>query len=535
MSGVDVVTERASRWLAARTSRRTFLSTSAKVAIVGAGGLALSQVFSSRADARVCGQSGTSPKCPTYDCVGPDVAWGWCWYASPGCCANGGLKKICDCCGRGYPNVHGYCPEGSNVYCVVESCLEDPRVQKVTLERFVGASAVEISLARLAQRPAGSAANVVVANGLDVLTAAVAAPIAAEFGAPLVLVEPDMLRSAVAAELRRVGTTSIAVVGALDSGVASALGEIGRVQFITTSPDVAVASAEAASWLIGRTTRTEVVVVGAGGPAVAVAPAAAAYAAARRRPLVIGTDALGAVRANTRTEGPVTLIGDEVVARAGSISFSTSVPGADAVAISVYLADQVLAAAGGAGVTIGFAPVATSALAAGLLPFGGPLVLHADDRVTPELREWLISRRARFSAADVVRSGNGALSDQGIYELQSALNGFDAHLLIGVDGMGLPVIAQPIEERALGQVRVSGDLPAATTTLITRAAQRSRSGTATTAPVRIAPPVTPPPRTAPSPAVTVPPASAVTVPSAPPSATSPATAAPATSRDRGRR
>ena len=100
MSRVDLVTERAARWLAARTSRRTFLSTSAKVAIVGTGGVAISQVFSSRAEARVCGQSGTSPKCPTYDCVGPDVAWGWCWYASPGCCANGGLKKICDCCGQ---------------------------------------------------------------------------------------------------------------------------------------------------------------------------------------------------------------------------------------------------------------------------------------------------------------------------------------------------------------------------------------------------------------------------------------------------
>ena len=497
MSRVDLVTERAARWLAARTSRRTFLSTSAKVAIVGTGGVAISQMFSSRAEARVCGQSGTSPKCPTYDCVGPDVAWGWCWYASPGCCANGGLKKICDCCGRNYPNVHGYCPEGSNVYCVVESCLEDPRVQKVALERFVGASAVDISLARLGQRAASSAPTVVVASGLDVLTASIAAPIAGELGCPLVLVEPDALRPAISAELRRIGATDITVVGPLDAAVRTALSEIGRVQPITTSADVAVASAEAATWLITRSSRTEVVVIGAGGPSVAVAPAAAAFAVAGRRALVIGTDALGAVRANTRTDGPVTLIGDEVVARAGTISSSTSVPGGDPVAISVYLADRVLDAAQAASVTIAFAPATTSALAAGLLPFGGPVVLHADTTVRDDLREWIISRRSRFGAADVVRSGNGALSDQGVYELQSALNGFDAHLLIGVDGMGLPVIAQPLDERPYGRVRVSGALPATSTTLVTRAAQRAKAGPATTAAVRIAPPVTPPPLTAP--------------------------------------
>lgn len=532
MSTIDTVTERASRWLAARTSRRTFLSTSAKVAIVGTGGLALSQVFSSRADARVCGQTGISPKCPTFDCVGPDVLWGWCWYASPGCCANGGLKKICDCCGRNYPNVHGYCPEGTNVYCVVESCLEDPRVQKVPLERFVGTSAVDISLARLAQRAAGSATTVVVANGLDVLTAAVAAPIAGELGAPLVLVEPGSLRPIISTELRRVGAVTIMVVGSLDASVLAALAEVGRVQSITTSPDIAVASAEAATWMMARISRSDVIVIGAGGPAVMVAPAAAAYAAARRRPLVIGTDALGAVRANTGTAGPVTLIGDEVVARAGSISSSTSVPGTDAVAISVYLADQVLAAAGGASVTVGFAPVGTSAFGAGLLPSGGPLILHPDAHISPELREWLISRRVRFSAADIVRSGNGALTDQGIYELQSALNGFDAHLLTGVDGMGLPVYVQPLDERPLGRVRVGGALPSTTTTLVTRATQRARTGPTTTAAVRTSPPATPPPRTAPVPTTTTTSTAPPTTvpPPAAPIASVPPTAAPATPR-----
>ena len=180
-----------------------------------------------------------------------------------------------------------------------------------------------------------------------------------------------------------------------------------------------------------------------------------------------------------------------------------------------------LDAAGGASVAIGFVPASTSAFGVGLLPFGGPVVLHADGQVTPDLREWLISRRARFSTAEAVCSGTGAFDDHGIYALQSALNGFDAHLLIGVDGMGLPVIAQPLDERSFGRVRVSGELPATSTTLVSRAAQRSKSGPTTTAAVRTSPPVTPPPRTAPTPP-TVP----TTVPAAP-STASAATAPPA--------
>ena len=87
-------------------------------------------------------QSGITPKCDTFDCVGPGDVWGWCWYASDGCCANGGLKKICDCCTVNYPNVHGYCPSGTNVRCIVESCGTDPRVLKVALTPIVWSAGV---------------------------------------------------------------------------------------------------------------------------------------------------------------------------------------------------------------------------------------------------------------------------------------------------------------------------------------------------------------------------------------------------------
>src|SRR3954464_11839327 len=113
--------ESASRYLAARLSRRSFLARMARVAILVAGGPTLAAVLAGTAEGRGCGQSGVAPKCPTFDCNGDGLSWGYCWYASPGCCSDGGLKKICDCCKVNHPFTHGYCPSGSNVYCIVES------------------------------------------------------------------------------------------------------------------------------------------------------------------------------------------------------------------------------------------------------------------------------------------------------------------------------------------------------------------------------------------------------------------------------
>ena len=89
MPELDKLTESAARWLAGRQTRRSFLGRLGRGAMLVAGGSTLATLLlDQEAEARVCGQSGVSPKCDTYDCG--DV-WGWCWYAS-GCCAGGELK-----------------------------------------------------------------------------------------------------------------------------------------------------------------------------------------------------------------------------------------------------------------------------------------------------------------------------------------------------------------------------------------------------------------------------------------------------------
>ena len=70
------VIEAASRWLASRSTRRSFLGKLGRGAVLVAGGSTLATLLvGDEAEARVCGQSGVSPKCPTYDCEG-DGVWG---------------------------------------------------------------------------------------------------------------------------------------------------------------------------------------------------------------------------------------------------------------------------------------------------------------------------------------------------------------------------------------------------------------------------------------------------------------------------
>ena len=84
-TAIDRSVELLSRWLTVRTSRRSFLGRLARVAVLVATGPTLAVMLARRAEARVCGQTGVTPKCPTFDCDGEDDVWGWCWYASPGC------------------------------------------------------------------------------------------------------------------------------------------------------------------------------------------------------------------------------------------------------------------------------------------------------------------------------------------------------------------------------------------------------------------------------------------------------------------
>ncbi len=296
---LDRLTETGARWLARRTTRRSFLGTAGKAVLVTAGGTAVSVAFAQQAEARVCGQSGVSPKCPTYDCNPPDF-WGWCWYAGNAvCCADGGLKKICDCCRTNYPNVQGYCPDGSSVFCIVESCLEDPRVQRVVLDRWISTSAAGTSAERTAARLApGAAPTVVVATADDPLMAAVAAPVAVELGVPLLLVPAAGLPEPLARELGRLGTTRVVAVG---GGLSAASLEglaAGRTvdRMADTAPGLAAASVEIAKWVIARTGRRECVAVGAGAGSVALTGVVAGLGSARRMPVVVTADAVTAVR-----------------------------------------------------------------------------------------------------------------------------------------------------------------------------------------------------------------------------------------------
>jgi hypothetical protein len=484
--GIDRVTERAARWLAARTTRRSFLANSARVAMVGVGGVGLAAVFEQQASARVCGQSGVSPMCPTFDCSGPDVVWGWCWYASPGCCSNGGLKKICDCCGVGYKNVQGYCPPGSAVYCVVESCLEDPRVQKVALDRYAAASTVDANIAFLVQRPNGSSPVVVVVTA-DPLLMAIAAPVAAELGATLVLADGTNVRPASLDQLRRLGSRNIVIVGPLSGASVASLQELGTVETLTAANDLASQSIDVAVWMSKRTGRNEAVCIGAGGPAQNLAPLAGAYAAARRRPVLVTPDAVGAFQAVLGSQGAVLLIGKEVAPGFTRFPGGLAIDTDDIELASLTVANRLLQSSEEKYSARFCANDGTSLVAA--VQTLGPIIAVGQGERTV-LRDWIIEHRARFGDAVLVRNANGPADDALVYQLQSALNGFDSHLLVGQDGNGIPVYPQPPEERRIGAARVRGELPP-TSNPPTTARKRTSP---TTAPVGVSPPATPAPK-----------------------------------------
>jgi hypothetical protein len=451
--------ERAGRWLAARTTRRSFLGTVGKVGLVAAGGSIVSQVLADRAEARVCGQSGISPKCPTYDCFAPSV-WGWCWYAgNASCCADGGLKKICDCCRANHPNVHGYCPEGSNVYCVVESCLEDPRVMKVVVTAHDGSSAVALANHRTAAFVAGSIGTVVLVHPTDRFLASLATPVASRLTAAVLTTPLEGLLPEVAAEITRLGAKRVVVVGSgftapvLES-IASLVGA-GSVEHIGTNPSVPAASIEVARWLVANGAQDRAIVIGTGGQSQALAPAAGAAAALDQGILLIGVDAAAAFRGE-RESVALTFVGESLPGAAGS---DRKVDGTDAADLARKLADQRMAAEPASLWPLALVIGDDSALSASLIQPGTLAVLHGVDTLDAPMRDWLIAHRAKLSAAHVAAGGRSGLTDQRVYEVQSAVNGFQAHLLIGGDGMGIPVIAQPNEEKALGRARITGPAP----------------------------------------------------------------------------
>jgi hypothetical protein len=519
MTTIDRLTESVARWTAKRTTRRSFLANAGRVAMVTAAGSAITAVLADQAQARVCGQSGVSPKCPTYDCVTPGF-WGYCWYASPGCCANGGLKKICDCCLTGWPNVQGYCPTGSAVYCVVESCLEDPRVQTVSLDRWIATDPVLAGVERT--KLLKSATIVVLANASETLASVLAVPVASELNAPILGISVNAIPGEVLAELTRLGATTVVVAApGLNAGVLDVLTSLAGVTVENIAPtatagDFAVASLEIARWLQTRTQRPDIVVIGTNGEAASLGPVAAAYARGLRAPILVGADAARAFVSEVARELTVTAIGTSLQ---GEFSAKTSFTKGSPVEISRLLADRVIERDSGS-ITVGFASATTGGFGY-IVAANSVVLLHEAGPFTDEFREWINTRRRRFSRAELCTAAPGAYDNTNIYLLQSGLNGFDAHQLAGGGGDGLPVYSQPLEEQAIGKARVSGELP---TTIVPGKPYRKRIEDRFPVPTVVMPPPTSwPPGTT---TTTLPPASATTLQPLRPASTVPG-AAPA--------
>jgi hypothetical protein len=447
----DDLTERLSRRAAARTSRRTFLARVGQTAVLVAGGPALATLLVERAEARVCGQSGVAPKCPTFDCSFADSTWGWCWYASAGCCANGGLKKICDCCTKDWSFVHGYCPAGHNVRCIVESCYADPRVQTKPIERALGLTPAAVALARSRTRAPGSGGIVVLGDSDDLRLAAVAGPVAALHGAPLLLTGRNRLATSVIAEVQRLGATKVIAVGAVPQ---SHLDELERYGVATEhtglSTSVTDTSVLAARHVLAVTNGKRVMCIGPSGVSAASAAAAAAVAGQLHMPLVVGVD--GAIE----LDRPVTwLVGPEPIGRADEVRGAVLVDGATKEDVAIALATRAVGPEQVRNVFVRLAPSGSPDVSVGLCGEGGVLLFHPDSALGGAAYGWIHEHGLAIRGA--LPGGTlGALGDGGIYDLQSALHRFDTHQLIGVSGQGLPVISQPREERPVGRARVQG-------------------------------------------------------------------------------
>lgn len=447
---IDRITERVGRWTASRTTRRSFLGRTGKVAMLVVSGPAVATLLAERAEARVCGQSGVSPKCSNFDCF--DV-WGWCWYAR-GCCADGGLKKICDCCAWNWPNVHGYCPSGTNVKCIVESCRNDPRVQVVELTRVQTEDLDLVAEATLPMRwPSGSRV-VVLGDRTSPAWAGPAAPVATAVDAPLLLVPRAGLSDRMRGELRRLRAEKVVVAGgalpsALDDGLRAEGYEVERV---SDALDPGPFSVDCAWWVRSVNGANQSVYVETSGVSAAATGIAAAYAAAQGSPLVVGATAAEKVAAGG---APPVAVGPEARARRAEVSAVGATASGSVAALSVELADWALSGGSYDPDTFALVPV-TSGAAPAVAALRIPVLVHEPGTLAP-LTDWLFSFEGRFGLADQVFlvGAVGALDNDSYTLLQSILNGFDIHRLIGVAGQGLPVIPQPLSERPLGQARVA--------------------------------------------------------------------------------
>jgi hypothetical protein len=465
MSLADGLVEGVSRWMAARQTRRSFMGRVGKFAVVVAGGTTLAGLLDRQAEARVCGQSGVSPKCATFDCVGSGSVWGWCWYASPGCCLYDGLKKICDCCTYNWPNVHGYCPSGYNVRCIAESCFADPRLQTVPLTKIASTTPISASSELSAVRYPSGFATATIGDGEDHLWAAMAAPVSATATGPLLLTARAALSTVVRDELERLGVTSVRIVGPTVSAAVEAELRtfVADVERVGPAPDFATASVQVAQWVFQRAGTRRAVCVGTTGVSSNAAPMAAAFGAMKKYPVLVGADAAVAL---SRSDTPAVLtwmIGPEMAARAGDVPGGQPMRSSRSTSLSREIASNAVNVEGVSEFAVMVVPQGSWVLASGITRFAGLMLVHDTGDFDPDTRTW-VKWHQPFLTRGYTTANSGSLDSTGIWELQSALNHFDVDLLIGVSGEGLPVISQPEDERCIGCARESPPYPSRATT-----------------------------------------------------------------------
>ncbi len=448
---IDGGVERLGRWTAARTTRRSFLHRLGQLAVFVAAGPTIASLLIREAQARVCGQSGITPKCDTFDCVGPGDVWGWCWYASDGCCRNDGLKKICDCCTVDYPNVHGYCPSGTNVRCIVESCGNDPRVLNVALTQIEWAAATgyhHAAIGAAVNDGHGRATRAVVADDADRWMQYLAAPLAGALGVPLLGISANGPTSNDLGLLAELGVTEVMVVGPV-VGTSGFTGASIAVDQVTTGSDLAALSQQVAARITTINDINRTVTVETTGLSAEAAPVAAAFAALGGFPLMVGSAAAAAVGYPTLYVGPepadVSLISDRTTA--------TSL-----VDLSIELADLAAGLPHVSARKVAIAPAGSSD-AIGLVNLAVPVVLHPADQLGP-FEAWVQGHSVRYGELEEIyyTKGPGQLTTDEYWKLQGAANGFRVDQLQGVAGQGLPVHRQPMAERPIGMAKTDGAL-----------------------------------------------------------------------------
>lgn len=442
---IDGAVEYLGRWAAARTTRRSFLHRLGQLAVFVAAGPTIATLLIREAQARVCGQSGVTPKCDTFDCTGPGDVWGWCWYASDGCCRNDGLKKICDCCTVDYPNVHGYCPSGTNVRCIVESCGNDPRVLSVALTRIAWSGGTGYHHAAIAAGH-GLGHRVVVADETNRWTQMIAAPLAGALGIPLLGIAAGGPSQDDLALLTSLGVSEVSVVGSV-AGLDAFAARSMTLDQVAVGTDLADLSVQVAHRIVAINDINRTVTVEASGLSGDAAPSAAALAALGGFPLLVGSGAAATVGLPTLYVGPepadVGLVADRTTATS-LVDLSLELAELASGLPNVSTDQLALAPAGGTD-TIG------------LVNLGVPIALHPADRLG-RLETWLQEYALRYGELSEIYyvEGPGQLVTSEYWKLQGAVNGFRVDQLTGVAGEGLPVIRQPLAERPIGLARTDG-------------------------------------------------------------------------------